>query len=378
MSRLGKYIRENSNVKDTICGALWAHARVTVEGTVTPCCRYNHHIHNEQPQLKDGIGAAINSDFFNDVRNKMLAGEKIVECNQCYEEEKLLGSSMRTEFNKKYSRHILEEPKIRYLETSFSSHCNLACRMCNETASSKWKLINNPSIKVDVTVDANETSFYDDTDLSELKSIKVVGGEPFINKFHAEYLDNFISRSNNPKDIVLHYNTNGTVFPNNKVIDYWKNVKEVHITFSVDAIGNLNDYLRPGSSWDTLTSTIEKFKSTPDIDFVFTTHSVVSNISVWELDSLVKWKTENFGHSDGFFILDRPRHLSIKSLPQDKKDKLLEYINKVDTGEYIYKAVRNELNKENEIVYTEQDVAKKEEKLDRYFNQKFWDVWKND
>ena len=329
-------------------------------------------------KLKDGIGAAINSDFFNDVRNKMLAGEKIVECNQCYEEEKLLGSSMRTEFNKKYSRHILEEPKIRYLETSFSSHCNLACRMCNETASSKWKLINNPSIKVDVTVDANETSFYDDTDLSELKSIKVVGGEPFINKFHAEYLDNFISRSNNPKDIVLHYNTNGTVFPNNKVIDYWKNVKEVHITFSVDAIGNLNDYLRPGSSWDTLTSTIEKFKSTPDIDFVFTTHSVVSNISVWELDSLVKWKTENFGHSDGFFILDRPRHLSIKSLPQDKKDKLLEYINKVDTGEYIYKAVRNELNKENEIVYTEQDVAKKEEKLDRYFNQKFWDVWKND
>jgi hypothetical protein len=37
MSRLGEYIRKNSNVKDTICGALWSHARVTVEGTVTPC-----------------------------------------------------------------------------------------------------------------------------------------------------------------------------------------------------------------------------------------------------------------------------------------------------------------------------------------------------
>jgi sulfatase maturation enzyme AslB (radical SAM superfamily) len=248
--------------------------------------------------------------------------------------------------------------------------------MCNETASSKWKLINNPGMKVDVTVDANETSFYNDTDLSDLASVKIVGGEPFINKFHAEYLDNFISHSNNPQDIVLHYNTNGTVFPNNKVLDYWKNVKEVHITFSVDAIGNLNDYLRPGSSWDIFTSTIEKFKSTPGINFVFTTHSVVSNISVWELDSLVKWKTANFGHPDGFFILDRPRHLSIKTLPQDKKDKLLEYINKVDTGEYIYKAVRNELNKENKTVYTEQDIAKKEEKLDEYFNQNFWNVRK--
>lgn len=375
MSRLGKYIRENSNVKDTICGALWSHARVTVEGTVTPCCRYNHHIHNEQPQLKDGIGAAINSDFFNDVRNKMLAGEKIVECNQCYEEEKLLGSSMRTEFNKKYSSHILEEPKIRYLETSFSSHCNLACRMCNETASSKWKLINNPGMKVDMNVDANETSFYNDTDLSDLESIKIVGGEPFINKFHAEYLHNFIRHSNNPQNIVLHYNTNGTVFPNSNILEYWKNVKEVHITFSIDAIGNLNDYLRPGSSWDTLTDTIEKFESTPGINFTFDSHSVISNISVWKLASLVEWKTSKFGHPGGFFILDRPRHLSIKTLQQDKKDKLLEYINKVDTGEYIYKAVRNELNKKSEMVYTEQDIAKKEEKLDKYFNKNFWDIW---
>jgi len=378
MSRLGKYIRENSNVKDTVCGALWAHARVTVEGTVTPCCRYNHHDHSEQPQLKDGIGAAINSDFFEDVRKRMLAGEKINECRQCYEEEKLLGDSMRTGFNKKYSKFVDTEPKIRYLETSFSSHCNLACRMCNETASSKWKLINNPGMKVDVTVDANETSFYNDTDLSELKSIKIVGGEPFINKFHAEYLDNFISRSNNPKDIVLYYNTNGTVFPNNKVLEYWKNVKEVHITFSIDAIGNLNDYLRPGSSWDTLTATIEKFKSTPDIDFVFTTHSVISNISVWKLAPLVKWKIVNFGHPGGFFILDRPRHLSIKNLPQDKKDELLEYINKVDTGEHVYTSVRNELSKQYDVETTANEIAEKEQRLDNYFGQNFRDVWKND
>jgi len=25
--------------------------------------------------------------------------------------------------------------------------------------------------------------------------------------------------------------------------------------------------------------------------------------------------------------------------------------------------------------YTEQDIAKKEEKLDKYFNKNFWDIW---
>ena len=375
MSKLGEYTN-NPDVTETICAALWSHARVTVEGTVTPCCRYNHHVHSEQPQLKDGIGKAINSDYFQSVRDRMLNGEKIKECNQCYEEEKLTGSSMRTEFNDNYARYILDEPKIRYLETAFSSHCNLACRMCNDVASSKWKLINNPGMKVDVSIDANDISYYDDTDLSELRRMKLVGGEPLLSKDHIKYLDNFISRSSNPEDITLYYNTNGTVFPNKNILDHWSRVKKVSITFSIDGIGGLNDYLRPGSSWSTLTNNIEKFKSLENINIDFTTHTVVSNLNIFKLAPLIKWKTKIFGNPGGFFVLDRPPHLSIKNVPGEMKKSILKYIDRVYDGTEIYDMIRNELDNESKIEYTYKDVAKKEKKLDMYFNQDISKVWR--
>lgn len=376
MSRLGKYIRENSNVTNTICGALWSHARVTVEGTVTPCCRYNHHIHSEQPQLKDGMGAALKSDFFEDVRQKMLNGEYIKECQQCYDEEKSGRSSMRTSMNDKYGSSILNDPKIKYLETAFSSHCNLACRMCNDTASSKWKLINNPGMKVDVALDTNDVSYYNDTDLSELDAIKMVGGEPLLDKNHHNNLDKFISQAKNPEKIKLIYHTNGTIFPNKNILDYWRRVDTVNLVFSVDAYGELNDYLRPGSSWDILTNNIKKFKELKGINFKFNSHSVISNISVWKLHELLEWKQKTFGDFGGFYSLTDPQYLSISNLNIDLKEKLSAYLvdNNINKIAWVHDSINNLLNKTPQIEpLSMRDIAKQTRKLDTYFSQNFWE-----
>lgn len=376
MSKLDKYVEQNPNVVNTICAALWSHARVTVDGTVTPCCRYNHYIHNEQPQLKDGIGAALNSDFFEDVRRKMLRGENIKECQQCYDEEQSGRVSMRRSLNTKYGSEILKEPKIKYLETAFSSHCNLACRMCNDTASSKWKLINNPGTKVDVSLESNEISYYNDTDLSELDAVKMVGGEPLLDKHHHNNLDKFITQSKNPQKIKLTYHTNGTIFPNEDILNYWRKVDTVNLVFSIDAYGELNDYLRPGSSWATLTKNILKFKEIKDINFKFNTHSVISNISIWKLHELIEWKKEIFdGDIGGYFILNGPMHMSIKNMSPEIKEKIKSYLTdyNIESIQWLYKMIILRLEESPEIKPLNfSDIQTHMKKLDAYFGQNFW------
>ena len=355
-----------------ICSALWSHARVDIRGGVTPCCRFNDTNFDKHPQLKNGLDNCINSEFFDNVRQRMLSGEKLKECKQCYDEESLGHPSMRTLLNERYSNHIETSPKIRYLELAFSSHCNLACRMCDETFSSKWKLINNPGIKVDTSIDANELSYFDDADLTELEAFKIVGGEPFMSKDHYDYLDKFIQKSDNPENIVIRYHTNGTVFPNDNIIEYWKKVKQVKLILSIDSIGRLNDYLRPGSSWETLTKNIERFKNIEGVDIELHSHSVISNLSIWKLIPLIKWKEQTFGDAGGFFVLTEPKHLSVSNMTDEYKSKAKEYISKLDEEHsWIRDMINIHLEIENDVVYDIDDIRKLEQKLDIYFEQDF-------
>jgi len=373
----------------TVCSALWSHARMSVDGSVFPCCRWeeaDNGKNSKAPKISDGIQSAIDSDYFNSIRERMLAGEQLSECRQCIEEEKHDIPSMREQLNDKYSQYIGKKPKLRYIELAFSTHCNLACRMCNEDYSSKWKLINNPKLTADTSIDAFDLENYD-VDLSELDMIKAVGGEPFLSKNHYDYLNKLIDQSNNPKDITLIYHTNGTIFPNKNIIDYWKKLKKVQIIVSVDAYGELNTYLRPGSSWKKITETIDKFKNIEDVNLQLGSHAVITSLNVLQLPQLIEWSIETFGRTGGgnFDILDYPEHLSIVNLATEEKGKIRTSINRMRDmklmesrdAEYIptlLDMIEEELNKNPDNTYTFEDIAKKEQKLDKYFKQDIWDI----
>ena len=366
-----------------VCSALWSHARMSVEGTVLPCCRWeaDNKDNSKAPKIQDGIQSAIDSDYFNSIRERMLAGEQLSECRQCIDEERHGTPSMREQLNDRYGQYIGKKPKLRYIELAFSTHCNLACRMCNESFSSKWKLINNPKLTVDTSIEAFDLENYD-VDLSELDMIKVVGGEPFLSKNHYEYLDKLINQSNNPENVTLIYYTNGTIFPNKNIIDYWKKLKKVHIAVSVDAYGTLNDYLRPGSSWKKINETIEKFKNIEDVNLTMGAHSVITSLNILQLPKLIEWIVQTFGSlNDGFFDVARyPEHLSVAHLADEEKDKIRTGINRmkykigdIKQIESVFDVLEEALNENTDDNYTFEDIANKEQKLDKYFKQDFWD-----
>ena len=66
-------------------------------------------------------------------------------CVKCWHAEDSGIESFRQRF-RDYDKFIGQEPKIRYIETALSTHCNLSCRMCNDNFSSKWKLIKNRNV----------------------------------------------------------------------------------------------------------------------------------------------------------------------------------------------------------------------------------------
>lgn len=381
-----------------VCAALWSHIKPDVDGHIYPCCRWilpknEIKMHGwweneiaKLPKISDGTQSALDSDYFNSIRERMLAGEELPECKQCTIEENLGdGTSMRTEMNTQYGHHINKTPKIRYIELMFSTHCNLACRMCGEYASSKWKLINNPNLTVDTSIDGSDLENYD-SDFSKLDQIKVVGGEPFLAKDHYNFLDKFITQVDNPENVGIHYCTNGTIFPNKNIIDYWKKLKKVKIVVSVDAYGTLNDYLRPGSSWKKVNETIEKFKNIEDVNIELSTHSVITSLSVLQLHKLIDWRGERqLGGT--FHVTEGPWHLAISYLVDEEKDKIRTYLNSLRTKYSIppphwlanvyptglIDIIEEALNENPDERYTYEDIAKEEQKLDKYFNQDFWD-----
>jgi MoaA/NifB/PqqE/SkfB family radical SAM enzyme len=356
---------------------------MSVEGTVLPCCHWEGDcgVGGGAPKIQDGIQNAIDSEYFNSIRERMLAGEELSECRQCLDEEKHGAPSMREDLNEQYGKYIGKTPKLRYIELAFSTHCNLACRICNESYSSKWKLINNPKLTVDTSVAAFDLENYD-VDLSELDVIKVVGGEPFLSKNHYDYLNKFISQSTNPNNVIIEYYTNGTVFPNKNIIDYWKKLKEVRISISVDGFGTLNDYLRSGSSWKKITETVDKFMNIEDVNIVMGTHTVITSLNVLQLPKLVEWIVQTFGEFDvgSFDVARYPEHLSIVNLADEEKDKIRTGINimkdkmgGIEQVEILFDVLEEALNENSDGNYTFEDIAKKEQKLDKYFKQDFWD-----
>ena len=132
-------------MSDKRCSLLWNHVRVSPDNTVMPCCLFDSSAVPDHyptiPRIEDGIDAAFNSEFFNFIRDKMERGEEPEPCSLCYEPEKYGAESFRQEYNKKYSAD--SEKKIRYIHTWLTNHCNLACRMCNETYSTKWFQLKN-------------------------------------------------------------------------------------------------------------------------------------------------------------------------------------------------------------------------------------------
>jgi len=305
------------------------------------------------PSIKE----SWNSDELEGLRQSFLNNQQSPICGRCWDEESHNKRSLRLRLLDPETLHseykILEDPKIvdsmiesikdqsykkgpKLLSIKNGNVCNAKCRTCHPEDSSRWiadskKLYELHDIKTAYKLNVKEVNWSDSQieeifELSEhLVRLELFGGEPTYNKKVIALL-NRIVESGRSKNISLYINTNGSVNIVEKIprLDQFK---EIDIGVSIDGVGKQFEYIRHGVEYDTVVSNVKKWQEhfkKHNITSTITSITTVDILNVYYLPEIKKAVVDLLGSEPFWNLLVWPNHLSIKSLPQQIKDILIE------------------------------------------------------
>lgn len=361
-------------------------------GLPRSCCRIIYPIELLEEwkiiDVKKDLSKWFNNEFNQQFRKDLAAGQKRKECSTCWDLEDIGIQSERTAFSFSEEDNI---PSIRILEIGAGRTCNLKCRMCDPYASSsisqelqKYQILKNdysdPPLISDINIE----------DIKHIELIKVTGGEPFLHKPFETFLQNIVDNGlAQQTSIVIH--TNATNFPNVKYLNPLSQFKNVQIRFSIDCVGNRNEYIRSNLVWNEMIDTIVswgKWKQTCSNNIVFSVNSTTMILNIMYTESLLKFVNElrnnNIGLSDikcNTYFLVNPDELAIKNFPDAIKLQLLEHLTRIDddlfrsvhlhgiTGKNDLKTMLSQTDSQVDTLATVALFFKEMRKLDRWRNQ---------
>lgn len=362
---------------DSFCVLPWIHVSCRTNGDLQLCCSSNsalvrakgsapttHRCRSQEGKVLNlneaSITSAFNCEFIRKVRLEMLSGKKPDTCAKCFKEESIGLRSKRMWENADWESRVdfaslvsstdssgAVEPQIKYLDLKLGNNCNLKCVSCSPVDSSRWvsdrrqlaKHINNNQLLESLTWDEGEylkgaynwyqkESFWQELrELApQLREVYIIGGEVTLLSQYREFL-RFCIDEGLADSMNLRLSTNGTGIDQN-LINLWEKFNRVKVHFSLDAVGNRNEFLRYPSSWNQIIENLRKLDHTPEnikVDISCT----VSLLNVYHLPELIDWKL-NQGFKkinawpDGAGLIQThfayfPNYLNIKALPTSMK-----------------------------------------------------------
>ena len=277
------------------------------------------------------------SEEMEELRNKLMQGEKLRDCRKCYELEEAGKISYRHKAIKKHG--LVDDIRDVTLKLRINgSSCNLACYMCHPYNSStrrkelkeiwgndfdimfsdvnKVKFNSNAkSMKRNVW---NNTISNINKHIHLVKEIHMTGGEPLQLPRHWEWIDSIPME--HKKNIKLSYDSNITQlrYKNHHVLDLKEQFKEVHFGISCDHFKEKLEYIRYPIDYkqfeENLKVIIENFSHTINV--------TVGLLNIDELDEIrLYYKELGANPKLNFNIVSTPRALSIRNLPEEVKEK---------------------------------------------------------
>jgi MoaA/NifB/PqqE/SkfB family radical SAM enzyme len=156
-------------------------------------------------------------------------------------------------------------------------------------------------------------------DTSKLNRISYVGGEPFITGEANEIMDYAAENS-----LRFHFFTNLTFWPE-KFLPKLKKCEKVFAAFSIDAIGELNDYIRHGSDWNTVETIFHKWLDFFDKEIEHSTLTISVTVQAYNFHNIPKMKEyfSQYKVIPSFIKIERPNYLKINALPPKYIEKIM-------------------------------------------------------
>lgn len=365
-------------MSNTFCPLPWIHLATRPNGDVRLCCTANASGAGEEDNkgvglvthngkvmnLQDHSLAQVwNSDFMKSTRLQMLNNEIPKSCTKCFEEESK-GITSKRQWETMVWKDRLDidsvvsktQPDgslpvdIPYFDLRLGNMCQLKCIMCSPHDSSswikEWKLQYPKYKTIDLKKDQEwnidfdytwykKSSFLEDmrSTAHNIQELYFAGGEPLLIPEHYKILE-FMVETGNAKNCVLRYNSNGLELPE-KLFELWNHFKEVKFNFSVDAVGERNDYIRYPSKWNDVVTNLKRLDDTPD-NITVNIACAVQLLNVMTIPELVHWKEgmkfkkinlPPYGAGlVGTHLVYLPSYLNVRVLPRHLKDKVAQQI----------------------------------------------------
>jgi len=276
---------------DTLCMAPWVHTYLSPQTERRMCCASREPAQNFEQYIDtaSGTGTYIpitleqhwNSDHMRSVRRRMMAGERLSECEVC--NDQLLNTDVyRTYFwqlfKHKYSDAMAATGKDGFYEPlpvswdyRFSNFCNFKCRTCGDMLSSAWESEQKTHRMVDWSNSKNnwmrpevrkkitqfqdsqiEQEFSDAVEQHRVEEVYWVGGEPLMYEQHWQYMQRIIELGDGPR-VYARYNTNLSRVDYrgiNLYRDILSGLRDWQICASLDGTGPIGEYIRTGLDYD--------------------------------------------------------------------------------------------------------------------------------
>lgn len=210
-----------------------------------------------------------------------------------------------------------------FLDYRPSNVCNLKCRMCVPNASSQITKEFQTFTEMQQWFSAPEKTvknfdlFKDFTKEISLKQIKILGGEPTVDPLVLEFLEEIAA---NYKELPsLRFTTNGTNF-NKRFQEVISKFTDIHIVFSIDAVGDTYEYVRTNANWEKTKRNIETILD-KKIARIYGFNIVIMPYNIFNITDLLSWfrELENRGFIfETFFDLSEGYTTDMRSvLPDD-------------------------------------------------------------
>ena len=305
------------------CDKPFNHNYIHPNGKMRLCCTTVQDLptdnnYNLFDANKHSINDYWNSNRMKEIRRKMIAGEKIRDCERCYKQEEQGAESLRsTQGMNKYIVGTL--PDGTYQESANSMQiqlgniCNLKCKMCSQMYSHmhgmetrdigeqdpKWlhwvkeqgANVNNWTNELGI-----KQEWYKNKEFKlkmfehiskNITQLNVIGGEPtLIPEFYElfEYCDQ--QGTLGSKNVTIVTNLTNT---NPRLTKWLPKLKEWTIWASVDGVGERTEYIRYPSNWNKILESLEFYRKLLGDNGKITLSPAIQLLNIDQLDDIAKW-----------------------------------------------------------------------------------------
>ena len=274
---------------DKFCVLPWVSLETSPVGTVRPCCLAEEELVDNAGDKFNlataEFGTIQNSHSMRQLRQEFIDGKQPQTCRKCWREERSGRTSKRMHTLNRLKHMLahetdwtLDAKPLMFLDLKLGNICNLKCRICGSWSSSTFateELAHLPS-----TEDRKSNHHYHmlrqgawprenlqfwkeiEQVSDQIEYIEFTGGEPFMIQEHFNLLQGLVDKGI-AGNIEIHYNTNGTQYPENAA-EIWQHFKLVEIAVSIDDVGARFEYQRSNAVWAEVVDNIKRFKTLRD------------------------------------------------------------------------------------------------------------------